>query len=228
MKRSTLRNIVVALTLALTLLALPAYAGAAGKKATVYKTTIKNGVLKATAPFQAFGNLQVGDCQYETAANLILTRWPKAKITTAQVVGAFNTYGDAWDTDGILNASGGDTGAGLWAGQNYLLTTGFAGHKAASITPLTYSAGTITEAAGVAQATDLSGMASVIAAANSGGVEVTVMGPAMDHVFAIVQATKTTLTAIDDGFVYHYTWAWLLYAYNPTGAAQITFYAVKW
>ena len=56
--------------------------------ATTFKTTIsKAGTMERTPPFRAFGNLSgVGDCQYETIANLTLARWPKAHITLSDVL----------------------------------------------------------------------------------------------------------------------------------------------
>jgi hypothetical protein len=173
--------------------------------ANTFKTTLnKAGAISRTAPFQAFGNFTVGDCQYETAANLILAYWPKSQITTAEVESAYNTYGIGWDPDG------------LEAGQDFLISTGFAGHHASSITEIT--------------------QAQAVTAANNGGVEVTVLGPTMAHIFAIVQANAEGLTEVDDGFVYHYTWSQLNAAYTigitngeltPNGNV-LTFYAVTW
>jgi hypothetical protein len=152
--------------------------------------------LEATKPFQAFGNFTTGDCQYETDANLILARWPKAKISTAEVVGAYSAHGTSLNPDN------------LWAGQGYLLSTGFAGHKAASITPI---------------ATKYQ----IVQAANHGGVEVTNLGPVRMHVFAIIQATAKSLTVVDDGFIYRYSWATFTYDYTQN-AELLSFYAVTW
>lgn len=163
--------------------------------------------LQRTAPYQAFGNLSgVGDCQYETAANLILAKFPKTKgrISASEVIAAYNTYGSGMTGVGTLTRT---TLPDLWSGQVYLMTTGFAGHRASSIRSITES--------------------QVIRAANAGGVEVTVMGPQMTHMFAIIHATAAKLTIVDDGFLYHYTWAWFNFAYTQNGNV-LGFYAVHW
>lgn len=73
----------------------------------------------ASAPhYSAFGNDTVGDCEFAAAADLVRRTWPRARITTAQVVGA-------WRTDEALS------------GLTYLEVTGFGGHRIASFTPLT-------------------------------------------------------------------------------------------
>jgi len=189
--------------------------------ASSYKTNINaKGILEATKPFQSFGNFNLGDCQYETAANLILARWPKAKITTAEVVSAYNTYGDAWQGTSVTSDGGATwTNIGLWAGQNYLLNHGFAGHRATSISqPLTNKY-------------------QIVQAANHGGLEVTIEGPTMMHVLGVIQATAKNLTVVDDGFIRHYTWAQFTFAYTNVVTAQgtyasngevLAFYAVVW
>lgn len=154
--------------------------------------------LKTTKPYSSFDNFKIGDCQYETAANLVLSRWPDAKISTAEVVSAYDTTEGAWDSSDDL-----------WGGQDYLLDTGFAGHRASSITLLG------------------PGLASVVAAANAGGVEVVNMGPVREHMFAIIHATSTTATVVDDGYVYHYSWLWLLWAYSQNNES-LAFYGVTW
>ena len=150
----------------------------------------------ATPRYSSFGNLDgVGDCQYETAANLILHEFPSANVTTSEVESAYNTNGGAFISP-------------LWEGQQFLVSQGFDGHTARLIT----------------QVTDRS---SIIAAANSGGVEVTNLGPVRMHMFAIIAANRTHVVIVDDGFVYHYSWAWLDYAYTQDGET-LTYYAVKW
>lgn len=163
--------------------------------------------LQRTAPYQAFGNLSgVGDCQYETAANIILAKFPKTKgrITVAQVIGAYNKFGSGMTGIGTLTRT---TSPDLWSGQVYLISNGFAGHRASSITAITES--------------------QVVKAANAGGVEATVIGPAIDHMFAIIHADLHYITIVDDGYVYHYTWAWFNFAYTQNGNV-LSFYAVTW
>lgn len=170
------------------------------------KTTIgRNGDLEATKPFNSFGNFGsgVGDCQYETGANLILYEFPGSKITTPEVLSAYDQYGVGWVA--VQTPSGPAT---IGAGQNYLLTYGFAGHRAQSIIPVTAKG-------------------AIVYAANHGGVEVANIGPTRGHMFAMVQATAKTVTLIDDGFVYHYSWKWFLYAYTY-GQAQLFYYFVTW
>lgn len=166
--------------------------------------------LHATKPYSAFGNLSgVGDCQYESAANLVLSRWPKARITTAEVESAYDKFGAAFEGQSVTSDGGSTwTLEGLWAGQNYLIDHGFAGHRARAIIEVTTKA-------------------SMVAAANSGGLEVVNNGPVRQHVFDITAATATHVTIVDDGFVYHYTWSWLNWAYTQDGET-LTFYAVKW
>ena len=185
---------------------LPATAGASN-----FKTTLNaQGAITRTAPFQSFGNFTVGDCQYETAANLVLARWPKSKITTSEVLAAYNTYGIGFDPNYAVN--------GLVAGQDYLLQHGFAGHHATSITTVTSKY-------------------QIVHAANNGGVEVSIEGATMMHVMGIIQATAKSLTVVDDGFIQHYTWNRFVFDYTHTTTAQGTyalnseqlFYqAVKW
>ena len=110
-------------------------------------------------PYQSFDNLHVGDCQYETDANLVLAQWPKAKITTSEVVHAWSTYGSAFEGQDVTSDGGQNwTLSGLWAGQNYLVDVGFAGHRAQSITELgtfsTSSPVTPTEQAALIAAAD--------------------------------------------------------------------------
>jgi len=182
--------IVLALFFALCVTLVPAGASS-------YKTNINaKGILEATKPFQSFGNFNLGDCQYETAANLILSQWPKSKITTAEVVSAYNTYGSAMNPDN------------LWAGQDYLISTGFAGHQAKSITPITTKY-------------------QIVQAANHGGVEVTNLGPVRMHIFAIISANAKQVTIVDEGFVYRYNWAEFNYDYTQQGET-LQFYAVTW
>jgi hypothetical protein len=163
--------------------------------------------LQRTAPYQAFGNLSgVGDCQYETAANLILAKFPKTKgrISASEVIAAYSANGSGMTGVGTLTRT---TSPDLWAGQVYLMTTGFAGHKAASITQITE--------------------VQAVNAANHGGVEVSNMGPVRTHMFAIIAATRTHVVIVDDGYVYHYSWAWLNWAYTQQGET-LTYFAVRW
>jgi hypothetical protein len=180
----------VTVALLLSLALAPSVASAKG-----YQTTIsKNGTLMATFPFKSFGNFTNGDCQYETAANLVLARWPDSIITTAEVLNAYRTHGVNWDPNGD----------GLEAGQDYLVSAGFSGHRAASVV-------------------QISGRRRVIYAADHGGVEVATT----THMFAMIRANSKTLTLVDDGFVYNFSWAWFTYAYSVTGAT-LSFYAVRW
>jgi len=179
--------------------------------AATYKTTFsRSGILEITKPFQAFGNFTTGDCQYETAANLVLARWPKSKITTSEVLSAYSTYGIGFDPNYAVN--------GLVAGQNYLLSHGFAGHRAASITTVTNKY-------------------QIVQAANNGGVEASITGPVMMHVLGIIQANSKTLTVVDDGFITHYTWTQFVFDYTHVVTSQgtyafnneqIAYQAVKW
>jgi hypothetical protein len=163
---------------------------------TTYPTNhSKHGILMVTKPFQSFGNFTNGDCQYETAANLILAQWPTSVITTSEVLAAYRSNGIAWGSNG------------LEAGQNYLISTGFDGHHAASITTLNTRQ-------------------SIIDAANNGGVEVQTLGQNYGHMFAMIQADSKNVTLVDEGFVYHYTWKWLMWAYTQN--ETLTFQAVKW
>jgi hypothetical protein len=151
----------------------------------------------AASRYSSFDNFKVGDCQYETAANLVLSRWPRARITTAEVVAAYDRYGS------------GATPDGLWAGQDYLLDHGFGGHRAASITLLGPE------------------LAGVVSAANAGGVEVANLGPVREHMFAIVAATPTTVTVVDDGPVVRESWLFFLWSTTQDGES-LAFYAVTW
>jgi hypothetical protein len=145
--------------------------------------------------YNQFANLEgVGDCQYETGANLVLHEFPSAKITTNEVVDAYNTFGGAFNSP-------------LWEGQDFLISQGFDGHRASSITPIS--------------------QAQVPYAASHGGVEVTNLGPVRMHAFALIAANKTHVVLVDDGFVYHYTWAWFHWAYTRDGE-QLAYYAVTW
>lgn len=170
--------------------------------ATTFKTTIKGAFITRTPPFRAFGNLSgIGDCQYETIANLTLSRWPKAKISLAQVLSAFDDYGANGDPSYVTT--------GLWESQDWWMspTGGFAGHRASQVVEIPES--------------------QAVAAANAGGVEVANTGDVRNHMFAIIAATATKVTIVDDGYVYHYTWAWLNWAYTQSGEL-LDFYSVKW
>ena len=187
-------------------------AGAAAYKQTQVFSTKDNGyVLVPTAPFQSFDNANIGDCQYETAANLVLAEWPKAHITTAEVVTAYNAYGALWQGQQVQQPDGSWLNEGLWAGQNYLIDHGFAGHRAASITQVTTRY-------------------AMVQGANHGGLEVTIIGSTLMHVLGIIQANAKELTVVDDGIIYHYTWAGFANTYtaNGTNSEVLTYYAVKW
>lgn len=169
-----------------------------------FQTTYKNGSIVRTAPFRAFGNLSgIGDCQYEAEANLVLAHWPKAKISLSEVLNAYETYGIDGDPTYVST--------GLWISQDFLMNTGFGGHKATSVTEIPQS--------------------QVIYAANHGGVLVFNMGPVRNHTFDMISANSKSVTLVDDGFVYHYSWKWLYYAYTSAPGQQgefFTFYAVTW
>jgi hypothetical protein len=162
------------------------------------------------APYQAFGNLSgVGDCGYESDANLVLHRWPRARITTDEVESAYDNLGNLFaGTD--VTTDGGEiwTAQGLWTAQNYLLSKGFGGHRATSIVQVT------------TRATE-------IASANDGGLEVVNEGPVRMHVFDIIAANRTHVVIVDDGYVYHYSWAWLDWAYTQN-SETLSYYAVTW
>jgi hypothetical protein len=158
--------------------------------------------------YNQFANLNgVGDCQYETGANLILHEFPSAKITTNEVVSAFTQYGAAWDGQQVQQSNGSWLNEGLWAGQEFLISHGFDGHRAKSITEIS--------------------QAQVPLAAQNGGVEVVNNGPVRQHVFAIIGASKTHVVIVDDGFTYHYSWAWVNYAYTQD-SETLQYYAVSW
>jgi hypothetical protein len=173
--------------------------------ASIFKSTYtRGGDIVATKPFRAFGNFSgIGDCQYETAANLILSRWPKVKISTAQVLSAWNTFGDLGDPT--------YTTTGLWNSQDFLMTTGFAGHHAATVTEIPQSA--------------------VLAAANNGGLEVVVLGPVRNHMFAIVASKGNQITIVDDGFVERQNLTTMVYDQTQAPGQQgegLYFYGVTW
>ena len=164
-------------------------AGAATYKRHLVFSVKDNGwVLVPTAPFQRFGNNVLGDCQYETAANLTLAEFPNTKITTSEVESAWREYGMA------LNGS-------LWEGQRFLELKGF-GHRA--------------EVTQISQGLDY--------AADHGGLEVTIFGQ-MEHMLGIIQAQGQNITAVDDGIIYHYSWAGFSQAYVGDTFA---FYAIRW
>ena len=185
MKRLIHSSMSVAPFLALAVL-MPSVAGA-----TTYRQTISpDGVLQATKPFQSFGNLShIGDCQYETDANMILSQWPKAKITTSEVVHAYNVNGSQQDSNG------------LWAGQNYLITHGFDGHRATSIVAVTPS-----QIHGLTQVMNL--------------------GPVRMHTFFIIWSNSKQLITVDDGYVNRYNWAEFNSDYTQQGET-LTYYAVS-
>lgn len=160
-----------------------------------------------TAPFSSFGNWAgIGDCQYETAANLTLAEFPKTKISTAEVVSAFNRYGDLWQGTQVQQSDGSWLNQGLWAGQNFLISQGF-GHRAS-----------------ISQAVTLSQM---VYGANHGGLEVSITGPNLMHMLGIIHANAKEMTVVDDGVIYHYTWTGFTAKYEADGSA-LAFYAVTW
>jgi len=199
-----MRRVLIALALGVSLVVI-APAGA-----STYKTTFSpSGVLEFTAPFQAFGNFKVGDCQYETAANLVLSRWPKAHIARAQVVAAYKRFGLAYQAVPAIDPTTGQPVVYTEsAAQVYLVNDGFGGHRALSIVPV-------------------SSRQAVITAANAGGVEVVNMGPVRQHMFAVVKATAKTVTLIDDGYVQTFTWPNFVQSYSY-GGETLTYYAVTW
>lgn len=73
--------------------------------------------------YGAFGNLSSGDCQYETAANLVLREDPHARISTAEVLRAYRLNGI-------------DGPEGTPEGLDYLEQIGFAGWRVESATPV--------------------------------------------------------------------------------------------
>lgn len=75
----------------------------------------------ASSRFQSFGNLGVGDCAFESFANLVLADFPDSHITTSQVLSAYRANN------------------GPIASLNFFYDQGFDGHRAAlepvSVTP---------------------------------------------------------------------------------------------
>src|SRR5580704_4962188 len=177
--------------------------------ALLASSTVSAGTIRAQKPYQSFGNLAgVGDCGYESDANLILHEWPKARITTPEVERAYQAYGNEFAGQSVTSDGGQNwTLTGLWEAQLYLISTGFAGHRASSIVQID--------------------QVQVPAATQGGGVEVVNDGPVRQHVFDIIAANATHVVIVDDGFVYHYTWTWLNYAYTQDGET-LTYYGVTW
>ena len=71
--------------------------------------------------YQAFGNIEpwnVGDCQYEAAANLLKFEYPQANVTTNEVIRAYREQGSS------NPALDGDTDA-----LTFLMNYGFDGYK---------------------------------------------------------------------------------------------------
>ena len=183
--------------------------------------------LTETKPYSDFGNLTIGDCGYETDANLILHQFPHATIRTPEVIAAFdpNANGGGNDGfDGTTTPGGMYPVSGLFQAQEYLLSTGFDGHRASTITQV------FTKSA-------------IIAGANHGGLSVAIAGPQYDHAFAIFGASKTHVVVENDGYLYHYSWAWFHFIETHTmvpvspGSTQgkwvangeeLFYYAVTW
>ena len=143
----------------------------------------------ATPRYQPFGNLQFNDCQYESAANLVLHQFPGAKISTGEVLRAFKA-------NGIVGPDA--TPAGL----DYLENVGFDGHRA--------------------NAEVITTRAQIIAAANAGGVFVTL---GWGHAVAIVHANPRELDVVDDGADPPMTWSnW----HEMYAAPGTVYYALTW
>jgi hypothetical protein len=127
------------------------------------------------------------DYQFAAAANLVQARWRGAPISTAQVV-------DAYEHSGLSVAN--------WIGLNYLVTTGFGGHKAKGYHPIadTYSA--LHHALSVSQVAcaEVGGYGIVI-----GGVQVS--APSLTDV-AVVAATPSWVEYVYTGKVVRTTWKW--------------------
>ena len=192
---------------------------AAPAGANTFKTTMnRNGVLEVTPPFRSFDNNRVGDCQYASAADLVLAEWPTAKITTSSVLNAYRTYGIDWHATAPSNPDQTTAPLGLFAGQLYLLDHGFGDHRASSITLI----------AGYIPTAPIN-RGAIVHAANHGGVFIAwnVQTTPTGHMFAMVHATATHVTLVSDGYVFNYTWSWFLWSYHQNGG-QMTYYAVTW
>lgn len=137
----------------------------------------------ASGRFQSFDNGRLGDCAYESFANLVLAEFPSAHVDTPEVTSAWRAWGPS-------NAAG------------YALTTGFSGHRAASLTPVSQGR--------------------VPYAAAHGGVWVWL---SWGHAVMIDAATRTKVYSVDDGMGLWLTWPqWSAYYFTPGS----TYYAVAW
>lgn len=107
-----------------------------------------------TPPYNAWGNDTVGNCPFAAIANLVRHMWPKAPITTNEVVRDWRTYGT---TIGALP---------------FLFEDGLGGHKISSYAPVTTRAQFIKAAnSGGVMALILGGIHAVaVIGANSKGV----------------------------------------------------------
>ena len=150
--------------------------------------------LAAAAPLGAsgprygdFGNLRFGDCQYASGANLVLSRWPGAHITTAEVLRAWRT------------APNDPTG-----GLTYLEDYGFAGHRAASATVVTGTSAIIAgaDAGGIYAALS---WGHVVAVTHASANEVTVVDAGL--VTHNTWAEFRRFYDAPDSFLYAITWA---------------------
>jgi hypothetical protein len=168
--------------------------------------------------YQAFGNGTLEDCTYETVANLTLHEYPNAHITTAEVIAAWDPNSTGGGNDSPVN--------GIDPSQLFMQATGFDGHRAKSATREVFS------------------QPQLVFAANHGGIYVSVTGPVLNHAFAIIGATRTMVTMVNDGQVVTQSWSWFRYIWThqmipvpgsttgqgefvPTGEV-LTYFAVTW
>lgn len=146
--------------------------------------------------YGTFGNLTYPDCQYEAAANLVLSQFPQAQITTNEVLRAWREFG--------INAL---------AGLTYLEDYGFDGYHAATANLVTGKSAIIAAANGGGIWADLS-WGHVVAVVHANPREVTVVDDGLVTVntwqefYRFYDAPQSALFAI--------SWA-------PAGTEQITF-----
>jgi hypothetical protein len=153
----------------------------------------------AGATYSPFGNLKVGDCAYESMANLELHEFPWVHITTKDVVDAY--------------FRGHENG---YSAIPYMMTTGFGGQ-----TILPIPSGTLEDQFGLS---DAAMKAAIIQGVANGGVWSTVMDGL--HAVAIIGADLHHVTIVDDGIVEH--WSWGNFWWNQGPAGDNTMYAVTW
>jgi len=107
--------------------------------------------------YQSFGNNYKGDCEYAAAANLTLHEYPLIKITTKEVLKAWN--------NGI--------GETYYSALKYVNTIGWSGHKALTIPVITRPSIIYAANHGGVWATEYSGTHAIaIIAANKNGIRV--------------------------------------------------------